>query len=609
MTDALAQPVSTIKTLVHRLRDRAHAQPEGLCYVFLHDGAEESGRVTYAELDRWARAVAVSLVRLGLGRGDRALLLLPSSLEYMAGFFGCLYTGVIPVPLFEMTPGQPRSRLPRMQAIVGDADPGVALCMSRDEELTRSMFRGLAGLDTLELLAIDHVELDQADRWLDPGIAADEICFLQYTSGSTARPKGVMVSHGNLMENSRMLAEAFEQRPETSQVTWLPLFHDMGLIGTVLQTLQTGSHCVFMPPVAFLRRPVRWLQAITKYGARISGGPNFAYDLCVRKVTAEQMADLDLTSWDLAFCGAEPVRPETMRSFSQTFAACGLKETTLYPCYGLAESTLFVTGGRKREAPVFLSVRRDHLETHRITVVDESHQMARALVGCGRAWQGMAIAIVDPATRRLCSCDQVGEIWLSSGSVTKGYWHIEEETKAIFDGRIVGSTSGSVSTSGPFLRTGDLGFLHGSELYVTGRIKDLVLINGQNHYPQDIEATVLASHPGLRPGGCAAFTIEASGKEQLVVVAEVDAKVRLVEAGGPGSPTSGSAGEVAEAKSLDPVTFEREVRRRVVEHHELLLHDLALVSAGSMPKTSSGKIQRRVCKDRYLNGQLQLWSG
>jgi 8-amino-7-oxononanoate synthase len=414
------------------------------------------------------------------------------------------------------------------------------------------------------------------ERWERPDVHGDTMAFLQYTSGSTGTPKGVVLNHANLLHNSALIAHAFEHTRTGLGVFWLPSYHDMGLIGGILQPMYYGRPNVLMSPMSFLQRPFRWLQAITKYHGTAAGGPNFAYDLCVQKVTPEQRAELDLSSWTLAFNGAEPVRPETIERFAKTFEPCGFRRDAFYPCYGLAESTLIVSGGFKASPPVIRSFDAEALENHRATEVLPDEEGARELVGCGGSLLDQRVLIVDPEALTSVPDDRIGEIWVAGPSVAGGYWRRPEESKHTF-GACLKDTG-----EGPFLRTGDLGFLLDGELFVTGRLKDLIIIRGLNHYPQDIERTVEQCHPGLRASSGAACTVEIEGRERLVIVQEIERR------------------KDQEA----PAMFEA-IRRGVAAEHELQVEAIVLLAAGSIPKTSSGKIQRHACRQGFLEGALE----
>ena len=555
--------------LTEALRETALSRPTQTAFTFL-DGAGGATPLNYGDLDRQALAIAAQLQQLG-GTGRRALLLYPPGLEFVAAFLGCLYGGVVAVPAYP--PTSERS-LPRLLAIARDARPALALTSSELLGKLRPLAARLSGFDAITWVATDQISADLAGEWRDPRPGPEALAFLQYTSGSTAAPKGVMVSHGNLQHNEEMIRRAFGQSAESVIVGWLPLYHDMGLIGNVLQPLYLGAQCILMSPTVFLQRPLSWLEAISRYRATTSGAPNFAYGLCVRKIGEEQRAGLDLASWEVAFNGAEPVRPETLERFAQTFAPQGFRRDAFYPCYGLAEATLFVSGGGKGNPPAVAAFDSSALERHEAV---PSPADGRSLVGCGRAWMDQRIEIVDPESGRRAGAGQVGEIWISGPSVAQGYWGQREATEHDFHAHLADTGEG------PFLRTGDLGFLRGGELFVTGRRKDLLILRGRNLYPQDIERTVEESHPALRRGCGAAFAVEADGEERLVVVQELDPHRR------------DEAGAALEA-----------LRRAVAEEHEAQVHQAVLVRAGTVPKTSSGKIQRHAARAAFLAGTLAV---
>jgi acyl-CoA synthetase (AMP-forming)/AMP-acid ligase II len=582
------------QSLVELGRARAAALGDQPLYTFLPErGGEDVAQLSYAGLDLRARAIAAALQRLGAG-GQRALLLYPPGLEFVAAFFGCLYAGVVAVPAY---PPRSARTLPRLLEIARDARPAVALTTTELAAMIGGMAAQVPDLSALRLLATNAVPLDAAETWTDPGASGSTMAFLQYTSGSTAAPKGVMVTHGNLLHNEEMIRQAFGQTAASVIVGWLPLYHDMGLIGNVMQPLYLGARCVLMSPIAFLQSPKRWLTAISRYRATTSGGPNFAYDLCVRKISPADRADLDLASWDTAFNGAEPVRAETMARFVEAFGGRGFQANAFFPCYGLAEATLFVTGGtgtgEVRGAPRIAAFDRALLEAGEARPLPAADPASRTLVSCGRAWLGQELAIVDPATLTPCAGGAIGEVWVRGPSVAQGYWQRPAETAETFDGRLAkepgGPPAGADQDPAPFLRTGDLGFLDGGELFIAGRLKDLIIIRGRNLYPQDIELTVERSHPALRPGCGAAFSIELGQEERLVVVHEHE--------------------RTANDSPLDPESVEaiaEAVRRAVAEQHEAQVQQVVLLRAGTIPKTSSGKIQRRACRAALLGGRLAV---
>jgi acyl-CoA synthetase (AMP-forming)/AMP-acid ligase II/acyl carrier protein len=566
--------VKRCTTLVEVLRARAELQPDRVGYVFLLDGERKEIQLTYGELDRQARAIAARLQDAG-ATGERALLLFQPGLDYIAAFFGCLYAGVTAVPAFPPRPNRP---MPRLQGIVADAQIKLALTTAALMKNIEGRFSDCPDLRALCWLTSDELPAGLESGWREPDVGPDSLAFLQYTSGSTATPKGVMLSHANLMHNLASITRLFEPTPDCRGTFWLPPYHDMGLIGGILEPLHVGFPAMLMSPAAFLQSPFRWLDAISRFRAVFSGGPNFAYDLCVSKITAEQRARLDLRSWALAFNGAEPVRAETMERFSATFAPCGFRREALYPCYGLAESTLLVTGSARSALPVMLRVDAPALAGNQVRPVSSEARAARTLVASGRCPPGQRLRIVDPQTRVPCPADQVGEIWVQGPSVARGYWNRPEETDQVFAARLAGTDEG------PFLRTGDLGFVKGGELFVTGRVKDLIILHGKNHYPQDIELTAEESTPAVRPGCAAAFAVERGGAERLVIVAEVERDRRH--------------------QDLDSTLAV--MRRAVAAHHDVPVWNIILIKTLTIPKTSSGKIRRQECRQRFLDKQLDV---
>lgn len=584
--------INSAQTLVDVLRWRAQTQPGDTAYTFLINDVAEESRLTYGELDRRARRVGARLQELGAA-GERVLLLYPPGLDYIAAFLGCLYAGAVAVPAY---PPRFNQHLLRLQAIVADARAKFALTTTQILSRMESFFPEAEDLRALGWVATDGTDDAADDAWQNPCMTSEGLAFLQYTSGSTSAPKGVMVSHGNLIANSAYINNIFSHTDDSISVTWLPAFHDMGLIDGILQPLYSGFPCYLMSPMTFLQRPLRWLQAISHYRATHSGGPNFAYELCVRKTTPQQRETLDLSSWDVAYNGAETVRKETLERFYEAFAPCGFKWKSLYPCYGLAEATLKVTGGGRGSGPVFCTVEAAPLENSRIVEADApTPSVTRTLVGCGRAPFGTDLAIVNPDTLMLSAGDEVGEIWVANESVAQGYWNREEQTEQNFRAYI------AESGEGPFLRTGDLGFMRDGELFVAGRLKDLIIIGGRNHYPQDIEQTVEQSHAALRAGCIAACSFNGDGEEQLLVVAEVNH--RLLRAA---ADTSDSSGDVEQSSPIDFQPVIRAIRRAVSEQHDVQVSAVALIKIGSIPKTSSGKIQRHACRAGFSNGTLDL---
>ncbi len=562
------------ETLIELLRSRAALQPNKLAYIFLLDGDVEEAHLTYEGLDQRARAIGALLQRNG-ATGERVLLLYPPGLDYIAAFFGCLYAGAVGVPAYPPNPARLERMLPRLQAIVSDARPAVALTTAPILAVADLLAAKAPEFAAVQWHATDNLAEDLAADWRAPRIDGATLAFLQYTSGSTATPKGVMLTHGNLLHNSSLIQQGFATTSESRGVFWLPFYHDMGLIGGLIQPIYCSGTSILLSPVNFLQRPLRWLQAISRFQATISGGPNFAYDLCARKITPEQRAQLDLSSWQVAFNGAEPIRVDTLNRFAEAFSACGFRREAFYPCYGLAEATLIVSGVVPEAAPLVRAFDTAALE--RSQAVERADDVdARTLVGSGQPLQ--TVVIVHPETAIACAPGQVGEIWVASPSIAQGYWNQAAESERSFGARLAGKYE-----AGPFLRTGDLGFLHAGELFVTGRIKDLIIIRGRNHYPQDIELTVERSHPALRSGSGAAVAVDVGGEERLVIVQEVERQRRTV----------------------DIETVAGAIRQAVAQQHDLHVYAIALLRPGSIPKTSSGKIQRHACRTGFLNGTLE----
>lgn len=560
-------------TLVELLSWRALHQADHLAYTFLLDGETKEAALTYEQLDARARSIGAWLQSLGMS-GERVLLLYPAGLEYIAAFFGCLYAGAIAVPTY---PPRLNRNLLRLQTIVKDAQAKVAMTTAPILSKIKPLLAQAPPLETIRWLATDDLADDLASDWRDPAVKGSTIAFLQYTSGSTAAPKGVMVSHDNLLHNERMIKSKCHHSEQSVFVGWLPLYHDMGLIGNVLQPLYVGIPSFLMSPMAFLERPFRWLKAISLHKGTTSGGPNFAYDLCVRKVTAEQRAMLDLSSWEVAFNGAEPVRHETLERFVTAFAPCGFRRDAFYPCYGLAEATLMVSGGPKESQPLVITVQESAF-MHQEVVLGENNEDVKELVSCGQTLLDHRIVIAHPESLTQCKPNQIAEIWVSGPSVAGGYWNQPRETRQTFQAYLADTGEG------PFLRTGDLGFLKDGELFVTGRIKDLIIIRGSNYYPQDIELAVEGSHAALRPGCCAAFSVDVNSEEQLVIIVEADRRSR----------------------NLDVDAVIQAIRQSVAEDYELQVHTVVLIKAGSIPKTTSGKLQRYACREEFLRGNLNV---
>lgn len=567
-------------SLVELLRQRARQQPDDCAYVLVSNLGQQEQSVTFATLERRAQVLADRLAAR-VRPGERVLLMFPTGIAFIVAYFACLIAGAIAVPV--MPPRRNATR-DASAAIIADCTPRLALVSPELIEVMRADLKQRLALGGIPYLPVALDELDQA---APQGVAAarvrrEDIAFLQYTSGSTATPKGVMVSHANLLENLEMIRADFGNHSGSTHVSWLPLYHDMGLILNVLQSMYLGALCVLMTPVGFMHRPLEWLRSIHRYRGEVAAAPNFAFDLCVDRFRPQQMEGIDLSCWKLACNGAEPIRAETLRRFAETFAPYGFDAKALYPAYGLAEATLFVAAGRRGRGPTIRDVDAATLQAGRMTPAPDARNR-RMLVGCGRVVSGLGLAIVDPSTRRRRDTGSVGEIWIRGPSVAQGYWGRTLETAASFQAEIEGEAEPC------WLRTGDLGCVDADgEIYIVGRLKDVIIIRGVNHYPQDIEATVAASHPALRRDFGAVFAVpDEQGNDRLVVVQEV------------------------ERRRHDATTTEDicgAIRAAVANEHEVMARTIVLIEPGTLPKTTSGKIQRARTRQLWSEGNLALWT-
>jgi len=557
-------------TLVHAVRQRAIDTPDALAII--HEPSQgPASEVTYLEL--WRRAGAVAAHINGTGQpGDRVVLLFPSGPDFVAAFLGCLLARRIAVP----SALQRNERaLERTISIVRDA--GARLIVT-----TGSML--------LKLQAVVHdvrledgatpavIAVDAAERVADQDridCTPDDIAFLQYTSGSTAHPKGVMVAQDNISNNLRHIRREFGSDRQNCLVNWLPAYHDMGLIGGILAPLYSGWPTVLMSPGDFVQRPVKWLDLITKYGATISGGPNFAYDACIARIPDRHLENLDLTSWRVAFNGAEQIRAETVDRFAAKFAPCGFDANAVFPCYGLAEATILVTckGEVHRYDRVVLD--RDELkEGHAVESQD-----GRAVSACGGPTPDHDVVIVNPETKQRCSETEIGEVWVSGPSVCRGYWGRDEDTSLAFSAELEGVPGKR------FLRTGDLGLLRGGQLYVTGRLKNIVIIRGLNYSCEDIEDLAQASHRAVATATGAAFGIDGPKGEELIVCQEINREY---------------------IDTLDRAEVVAAIQESIVLHYGVRASDVVLVQPGRLPRTTSGKIQRPKARDLYAASKLSV---
>ncbi len=572
MTDFSAE---TDSSLVHMLQRRAESEPDRSTITFLNDGGRSDVVLTLGDLDQRARSVAAAIQHLGVKPGARALLLYAPGVDYITAFYGCLYAGVIAVPAYPPDPSRLDRTLPRLQSIAADAE--VSMILTRQEILlgAKALLSSLPEFSAASWIATDQVDTKDASEWKDLGVQPSDIAFLQYTSGSTGAPKGVMLQHAAVLHNLGLFSEGLSVSEDTVGMLWLPPYHDLGLIGGILQVVYARARLVLMSPLDFLKKPLRWLEAMTKYGGTVSGAPNFAYDLCVRKVKAADKEQLDLSAWEVAGVSAEPIRAHTIDAFSEAFASCGFHRSSFYPSYGLAEATLIVTGRPPNEGPKVQYVDAKSLEAGEANVQAAGEREGVALVSSGMACPGVDVRIVDPEQRVVVAERSIGEIWVRTESVAKGYWGRPEESAEIFGAHFA-------SGEGPFLRTGDLGYLEAGHLYVTGRSKDLIIIHGRNLHPQDIELVAEQSSDALRPGCGVAFSISIEGEERLVIVHELDR-------GREGDADTARAGVTDGVSAAFSVTT----------------HEVVLIARGALPKTSSGKLQRSQTRIDYLAGALK----
>lgn len=582
---SLAAPCQDLVQVLHR---HALERPDQQAFVFLLDGQSEEAVLTYAQLDRRARAVASQLQTMVVS-GARVLLAYPAGIDFIIGYFGCLYAGCVAVPT-----NLPHKRtLDQFRAIASDAGASVVLstaaAATHHHAMTQQEAKQPETVATIPWLATDKITDVLVPRWRMPDITPQMLAMIQYTSGSTSQPKGVMLSHANLIENTRAIEQAFGMGSDTG-LFWLPAYHDMGLIGGVLEPMLAGITCVLMAPGAFLQRPIAWLAAISKYRATISGGPNFAYDLCVRKVTDEQLATLDLSCWNLAFVGAEPIQLDTIERFTARFARCGFNPAAFYPCYGLAEATLMVSGSKRGSGATVRGFDKAALNENRVHPAHDEGVQTQQLISCGKPVGNSRVLIVDPQTCVEVADGQVGEIWLTGSSIGQGYWNKPQQSGRTFNAQLLGEMKDTRNTSGPVLRTGDLGFMFDGELYLTGRLDDLLIVRGLNHHPQDLEATVRHSHPLLESSFGAVFVVETHAG---VEGENADPRIVLVQ-------------EIANNIRTDFVAVFEAARSAMLDEHGLLLDTIVLVRCGTIPKTTSGKVQRRACRAAFIGRRLTV---
>lgn len=567
MNRASAGQSSDGDTLLDIVRRRAAIDSGGIAYTFLADGAADASTMTWSELERRSAALGSVLVQAGAA-GEAVLLALPSGLAFIEALFACWYAGAIAVPI-----SLPRQQRHRLQSIMTDSQARFAI---GSDEMRQRLQGDRGALDAAPVTWIEATAEPTSPSPSAPYEASKpHVALLQYTSGSTGIPRGVVVTHANLMRNSALIAEACGHGPGDTIAGWLPLFHDMGLIGLVMQGAFSGAHCVFMPPERFLMRPWLWLQMLSDYRACSSPAPNFAYDLGAEKTAAQVKAKLDLSSWRNALNGSESVQAATLQRFAQAFSACGFKPEAFLPCYGLAEATLLVTAPVSRRA---LCRRRADG-----TLLADSQ--AGGHVGCGRSFGDTQVAIVDPATALRVAAGAIGEIWVSGSTIAAGYWNNPDATAATFQARL-NEPAGADDRDVDWLRTGDLGFMAEGDLFITGRLREMIIIFGRNHFPVDIERTAESADPAIGAFGAVAFSLTLEGAERLIVVAEVRR-------------------DYGRAGNIDPEAVRRSIRAAVVAENEVAPHDVVLLRRGTIPRTSSGKVSRSATRNAYLSHTLR----
>ncbi|TQF72919.1 non-ribosomal peptide synthetase/type I polyketide synthase [Pseudoalteromonas luteoviolacea] len=567
--------------LVTALVTLAKTRGDDTAFHYFFSDDQPGKTLSYQQLDYRARQIAAQL-SLHFEKGDRALLLYNSGFEFVEAFFACLYAGVVAVPVY---PPKKNQNIARLRSIIFDAGAKGVLTSEKVNAIARPLFEAETSLNNLALFATDSIQNEVPKNWQVSHAEPHELAFLQYTSGSTGAPKGVMVSHGNIVDNEEMMKVAFGHDESTPIVSWLPHFHDMGLIFGILQPVYIGATACLMNPTYFLQKPFRWLKLLSEFKGVTSSAPNFAYDLCVDTITEAQLAELDLSHWQSALNGAEPVRASTLERFYQKFKQCGFRRESLAPCYGMAETTLFATGGNILEKPTILCLDSKVMLQNRAQVKTSPADAAFIndgdyyyAVSSGHSWQNHQITIACPETKQRCLDGEIGEIWVKGNSVAKGYWNKPELSTEIFDAYIAGEEDG------PYLRTGDLGFLHHQELFVTGRSKDVLIFRGKNYYPQDIELSVSESDPALDANGGAAFSITVGDEERLVIVQQVKRTA---------------------IRKLDAESVFANITAAIVEQHGITPYDVLLIKPGRVCKTSSGKIQRQENRKQYLEARFE----
>lgn len=565
--------IECLSSVTEVLAYRAWRQPDAIAFIHLLDGEREEEAISYAELWKRSQRLAAAL-QIFEPREKRVLMLFETGIDYIVSLFGLLLAGAVAIPAF---PPVGTRGLERLALICADAHPQLVLTSSRfmrSQERVNALLQG----DLPAPQWVDPQQLAEADSaWRAQALAHGQLALLQYTSGSTSAPKGVMLTHDNLYSNCRSASQWMGPARNRVGCSWLPPYHDMGLMGAILQPIFDAFPTVLISPGHFVQRPLRWLDAVSRYGADVTIAPNFAFDLCVENITDEELAELDLSKLKAIYCGAEPVRQSTLARFSERFAAAGFNPAALGPCYGLAEATVLVSGKRHDEPAFATQVDREQLASGTLAIVDAEDARALPLVSSGRVAPGLRVAIVDPVSLQPVADGQIGEIWVQGDNVGAGYWGKEALSQQVFRASLPG-------IHGRFMRTGDLGALHRDELFVTGRLKDLIIIAGRNLYPQDLELAVESADPRIRSNGCVAVGIDNGQQEQLAIVAEVKRSEKLDE---------------AQQEQLRQV-----ITSALVSQFGVAPARIHLAPMGGIPLTTSGKVQRQATRKALLNDTL-----
>jgi len=556
--------------IVNRLIELARSKPDRICYTFLTGIHGDEEQISYGELDLAARSLA-SHFRLYSHEHDLAVLLYQPGLDFIKAFFACLYAGIVAIPV---NSPQRRNQASKLEFIIRDSGARLVLSTSSLRDSLPDWMSQETGNADIVLLETDLLEQAHIDPASLPDLSPDDLALLQYTSGSTSNPKGVVIDHGNILANQKMIYDCFEHSAESVVVGWLPHYHDMGLIGNIMQPIFAGCRCILMSPMYFLQKPVRWMETIDKYRATTSGGPNFAFDLCARAIEKSDIRHLDLSSWTLAFCGAERIYPDTLKRFARAFKPCGFDLRAIYPCYGLAEVTLIASGGDKKAKPIVRHFDQFLLGKNVAKSVFRKTKNTISLVGCGRALGEEELIIVDPESLQKQADRNTGEIWMRGDNIARGYWKKPDETDITFN-------AFTGDGSGPYYRSGDLGFIFDGELFITGRLKELIIVRGQNIYPHDVELMVTTCDDELRPLSCVAFAVDTDAGEELVILAE--SKKRRPE---------------------NKAEIIRKIQERVIEECGVSASHVEIVRPLGLPRTSSGKLQRILCKQQYLEQSI-----